>query len=135
MPKYIPIPSLPSLTSGCFDMEECRINGTDLKADFAIKEDRTGLLRVHFDEARIIRVLDEMPLSTEAEVTPNEGLIPYQFAYLVEGASFWLSQSAGFKEFFPGLRHYRFITCGGCLDVIASDAPVFSIMSPDTNPA
>jgi hypothetical protein len=69
-----------------------------------------------------------MPLSTETEDTPNEGLVSEHFAYRVEGSSFWRSQSEALKTVHAKARHYRFITGWTCLDVIADIAPVMTVV-------
>ena len=72
-----------------------------------------------------------MPISTEHEVTPNEGIVAEHFAYLVEGASFWEQQSETFRVVYKSAKHYRFFTGFYCLDVIATDEPSFSIVPKD----
>ncbi|MGC1780196.1 MAG: hypothetical protein WBB34_19850 [Xanthobacteraceae bacterium] len=103
-----------------------------ITAEFIIPEDDHHKLRVVFPEVHIIRVLDEMPLSTEAEETPNEGLVSEHFAYRVEGTRFWQIQSDAFKLAHKKAQHYRFITGGNCLDVIASCPPAMSVVICDT---
>jgi hypothetical protein len=60
-------------------------------------EDDTSLLRVTFDHAPILRILDEMPSDNEPEGTQNDGLIPDHFAYAVESDAFWLNQPDALK--------------------------------------
>ncbi len=91
-----------------------------------IPGDEEHVFRVRFEKAEIVRLIDEMPLSTEAE-TQNEGLVPDHLAYTVKNSSFWLSQSEALKIARPALRHYRFITGWTCLDVISESAPSFVI--------
>jgi len=69
-----------------------------------------------------------MPISTESEQTAKEGLIPDHLAYLVDGASFWLTQSDALKMVHPRLRHYRFITGWACIDVISETTPTFQVI-------
>lgn len=52
---------------------ECSTNG--ITAAFILPDDDAHLLRVSLDRECIIRILDEMPLSTEENDTPNEGLV------------------------------------------------------------
>jgi hypothetical protein len=100
MPKYFPI-------QGPIDIKCSLSNMTALQwrvplksqlasivADFHIPGHDSSVLRVQLDKVHIIRVLDEMPLSTEAEETPNEGLVADHFAYAVEDSLFWRTQSA-----------------------------------------
>lgn len=98
-------------------------------ADFAIPGS-SDVLRVHFDSVLIIRVLDEMPLSTESEPSSDEGLVAHHFAYRVDGAHFWNSQSAIYREINPNAQHYCFVTGLDCLDVIANVPPEFSRQTP-----
>jgi hypothetical protein len=72
-----------------------------------------------------------MPLSTEFESTPNEGLVSEHFAYRVEGAQFWKMQSEALKATSKNAEHYRFITGWDCLDVIAASAPVITVERND----
>lgn len=43
------------------------------------------MLRVSFDKQCIIRILDEFPLSTEEDDTPNERLASEHFAFASKG--------------------------------------------------
>ena len=95
-------------------------------ADFRIPNDAKNLIRVEFDSAHVVRILDEMPLSTEEPL--GEGLVPEHFAYRVVGAKFWESQSEALKLVFRSVEHYRFITGWTCLDVIAEGAPRISVV-------
>ena len=105
-----------------------------LVADFEIPQDKFSLLRVRFDKAYIVRVLDEMPLSTE-EDSPNQGSVREHFAYRVEGARFWNAQSETFKFTHKDAQHYRFVTGGNCLDVIAGAAPVIEPVPTNAGPS
>jgi hypothetical protein len=124
-PQYAPIEVATAIRSSESDLLECRWRGCALVADFVIPEDETQVLQVRFGRVEIVRILDEMPLSTEAETTPNDGIIPDHFAYTVEGALFWQSQSEALKLTVPRMRHYRFVTGWGCLDVLSQDHPAF----------
>ena len=97
-------------------------------ADFLIPGDDQHALRVQFERVEITRTLDEMPLSTEAEDTPNDGLSAEHFAYSVDGALFWKLQSEAFKVVYPKAQHFRFITGWTCLDVIAAAEPRLSVV-------
>jgi hypothetical protein len=93
-----------------------------------LPDDEAHLLRVSFDKACIIRILDEMPLSTEKDDTPNEGLVPEHFAYRLEGAAFARLQSGTWKEVNAPVTHYQFITGWGCLDVLTGATPAFTVV-------
>jgi len=131
MPRYTPIPVQPTITASHSDMVELRWRKGGITADFIIPDDERHALRVTFGRAEIIRLLDEMPLSTEQD-TRNEGLVAENFAYMVEGASFWEVQSWALKVSQPGLKHYRFITGWQCMDVISNCEPAFTVV-PLTN--
>ncbi len=128
MPKYTPILMCSPIRASQSDLIELGLKGAALKADFIIPGDETQVLRVQFDRAEMLRVLDEMPLSTEDEATPNEGLLPDHFAYIVEGAAFWKSQSAAFKTVHNQAKHYRLITGWTCLDIISNSEPTFAVV-------
>jgi hypothetical protein len=102
-----------------------------LFADFCIPDDRTRALRVGFERVETIRIVDEMPLSTENEETPNTGTLPEHFAYKVEGAMFWNQQSEAFKIVYKNAKHYRFVTGWACLDVISNSEPTFMTVPRD----
>lgn len=100
----------------------------EMAADFVIPGDDAHLLRVSFDSDAIIRVLDEMPLSTESDPTTWHGLVPNHFAYRVEGAAFVEQQSPTWREVIGAVHHFQFVTGNGCLDVVTSSAPEFSLV-------
>ena len=128
MPKYIPLDCGLELQSSQSDVLEFKWSGNRrIVADFLIPKDDARVLRVLFDRVEIVRLLDEMPLSTEPD-TSNEGLVPEHLAYSVEDAAFWLSQSEFLKIALPSLRHYRFITGWTCLDVISGSQPTFFVV-------
>jgi hypothetical protein len=106
-----------------------------ITADFILPDDASHLLRVSFDKQCIIRILDDMPLSTEEDDTPDEGLVSEQFAYLLEGAAFARLQSSGWKEASAPVAHYRFITGWACMDVLTSATPAFAVVRRDSRPA
>jgi hypothetical protein len=128
MPKYTPIDITPRIRSSLSDVIEFRwIEPPKITADFIIPDDPTHALRVCFEKVEIVRILDEMPLSTEPEETANEGLVPDHLAYSVADATFWLTQSDALKTARPLLRHYRFITGWTCIDVISETSPTFLV--------
>ncbi|MGJ0393523.1 MAG: hypothetical protein ACR650_12420 [Methylocystis sp.] len=86
------------------------------------------LLRLGFDRAEIVRLLDETPISTETD-TPNIGLVRDQLAYEVTGSAFWAQQSDALNLILLGLRHYRFITGWTCLDVLSLADPTFTLVT------
>jgi hypothetical protein len=98
-----------------------------ITAEFILPDDDAHLLRVSFDKPCIVRILDEMPLSTEEDDTPNEGLVSEHFAYRLEGAAFARLQSSAWKVSAP-VTHYRFVTGCACMDVLTAATPVFVVV-------
>ncbi|MGH9647037.1 MAG: hypothetical protein ACRD4E_09500 [Bryobacteraceae bacterium] len=90
--------------------------------------DDAHLLRVSFDKQCIVRILDEMPLSTEEDDTPNEGLVPEHFAYCLEGTAFARLQSRVWRELFKPVTHYQFVTGWACMDVLTAATPAFAVV-------
>jgi hypothetical protein len=98
-----------------------------LSADFVLDSGRA--LRVRFDRQTIVRVLDELALSTEQGT--KTGLVPRHFAYRVEGSPFADAQSETWKLANNPVFHHQFITGWGCLDVLSNAVPTFEVV--DTN--
>ncbi len=96
-------------------------------ADFFIPGDEEHVLRVSFRNDVIVRMLDEMAVSTETDPATWEGLVPNHFAYRVDGDRFLEAQSEAWKGGFP-VEHYRFVTGDGCLDVVTSLPPNFAVI-------
>ncbi len=132
MPKYVPFQIGAEIQASLSDMIVLHWQKNGIVADFIIPRDELNVIRVQFDEVHVVRILDEMPLSTEAEPTPNEGTVPEHFAYRVEGALFWQSQSDAMKIVHKLAQHYRFITGRTCLDVIASVPPAIVVVPSET---
>ncbi len=128
MPKYHPIEQPIAFKTSHSDLFNLVLKGGALVADFLIPGGERHALRVQFERVEITRTLDEMPLSTEAEDTPNDGLLAEHFAYLVDGALFWNQQSDAFRIVHAKARHFRFITGWTCLDVIAAGEPRLSVV-------
>ncbi|PJO45634.1 hypothetical protein CQ054_22880 [Ochrobactrum sp. MYb29] len=82
---------------------------------------------VRFKNVEIVRVLDEMALSTEYEDELNVGMVPEHFAYEVTGSTFWKQQSDAFKAVYGDVKHFRLITGWTCLDVISASFPEFRV--------
>lgn len=131
MPKYFPLHFGVEIQASISDMIVLRWQKNGINADFVIPHDKLNIIRVEFDKVLVVRILDEMPLSTEVEPTPNEGLVPEHFAYRVEGARFWQSQSDALKVIHKSAQHYRFITGLTCLDVIASFPPAIVVVTSE----
>jgi len=129
MPKYQPISVPVPLEASASDLVDIRWSKDRLGADFIVPDDNARLLRVTFDRQCIVRLLDEMPLSTEQDDGPTEGLAAENFAYVVEGSAFARTQSETWKEVFPSAKHYRFITGWTCMDVLSSASPSFELIN------
>ena len=96
-------------------------------AEFAIPGDEEKVLRVSFRNDVIVRMLDEMALSTETDPATWDGLVPNHFAYRVEGDRFLEAQSEAWR-YGQQVEHYRFITGWGCLDALSSLPPDFAVI-------
>ena len=128
MPKYIPIDTGVPLQASLSDLVSFNWATNGIPAHFLLPDDESRLLRVSFDRPCIIRILDEMPLSTEKDDTPNDGLVPEHFAYRLEGAAFARMQSCAWKELNSAVSHYQFITGWACLDVLTGATPAFAVV-------
>ena len=128
MPRYSPIDAGVPLQASQSDLVSFRWSWNGIAADFILPGDEAHLLRVSFDKQCIIRILDEMPLSTEQDDTPNEGLVSEHFAYQLEGAAFARVQSVAWKEVNAPVAHYQFVTGWGCLDVLTAATPAFAVV-------
>jgi hypothetical protein len=126
MSRYLALAQPLSFKTSLSDLITLTWEDQGIRADFAIPGDASRALTVRFDRTHVVRILDEMPLSTEGADTPSEGLIPEHFAYLVEDSWFWKSQSEAFRLVHSTARHYRFVTGWTCLDVISDDGPVIT---------
>lgn len=99
-------------------------------AEFIISDDER-VMRVSFQSAVIVRMLDEFPLSTEDNPEDRDGLVPHHFAYRLEGDPFCDAQSETWRDVYGPPKHYRFLTGAGCLDVVTSGVPHFQIVAGD----
>ena len=129
MPTYEPIKvcvAIQASRSGLIAFE-WRTNG--ITADFIVPDDEKLALRVTFDRQCIVRLLDEMPLSTEDDLTPTRGLVSDHFAYRLEGAAFAQAQSDAWKTVNAPATHYQFVTGWACMDVLSASVPIFEVVS------
>ena len=129
MSKYQPISVPVPLKASASELVDFRWGTTGVSADFIIPGDDAHLLRVAFDRQCIVRLLDEMPLSTEDDDGPTVGLVSENFAYIVEDAVFSRTQSDAWKIAVPSATHYRFITGWACMDVLSSSVPSFVLVA------
>jgi hypothetical protein len=128
MPTYEAIDAGVHLQAVASDLIAFEWRTDGITADFILPDDDTHALRVSFDRSCIVRLLDEMALSTEEEDTSSQGLVPNHFAYRLEGARFSRSQSEGWKGVEGPVTHYQFVTGWGCMDVISGGTPLFSVV-------
>jgi len=128
LPRFFPIEAGINFDCVRSDLLNVRWKVNELSADFALPDDDKRALRVSFDGQTIVRILEEMPLSTEYEPAEVEGLVRNHFAYRVEGSTFAATQSETWKEVVGGVRHYEFVTGWGCLDVLSASEPKFQIV-------
>jgi hypothetical protein len=131
LPRYIPLEIEPDIKASLSDLLDFHWEVNAVRATFIIPENPNAALEVAFAGSCIVRLADEMPLSTEEDDSPNEGLVPNHFAYRVEGALFFRVQSETFKAVHPACAHYRFITGWTCLDVITGAEPRFKVVERD----
>jgi hypothetical protein len=128
MPRYSPIEIGVPFRASQSDLASFDWSTNSIRADFILPDDEARLLRVSFDKQCIVRILDEMPLSTEADETPNDGLVSEHFAYRLAGAAFARLQSNAWKETSGPVTHYRFVTGWACMDVLTAATPVFAVV-------
>jgi hypothetical protein len=129
MPQYFPIAVDPKIKASASNLLTVDFQVTEVTATFIIPDDPKGALKIQFRNQCIVRLVDEMPLSTEMDDSPPQGLVSEHFAYRVEGALFWRTQSEAFKAAFETALHYRFITGWTCMDVISAAEPHFTVVA------
>jgi hypothetical protein len=87
MPKYSPIDIGVPLQASHSDLDALHCSTNGIAADVVLSNGEDHLRRISFHSQRIIRILDEMLLSTEEGATPNEGLVPSTLHNHLEGAA------------------------------------------------
>ena len=103
----LPIEVTPGIIASHSNLLQLQWANRGLAVYFAVPADNQAALRVQFQRVEIIRIIEEMPISTEYEETSNEGIVADHFAYEVQGASFWNQQSEAFKVVYKEAKHYR----------------------------
>lgn len=129
MPRYTPLDAGVLFKASRSDLVTFQWRTSGISADFSLPDNEGHLLRVSFDRPCIVRLLDEMPLSTEEDETPNAGLVAEHFAYRLDEARFACLQSEAWKEVNGPVGHYRFVTGWACMDVLSGGSPTFSIVA------
>jgi hypothetical protein len=120
--------ALPNTTHLRSDLVGFRWDNVGITADFLLPDDAERIIRVTFNKPCIIRILDEMPLSTEKHNGPSQGLVPDHLAYRVEGSAFNDAQSEAWKVVNAPVTHYRFVTGWACMDVLSSGRPSLTVI-------
>jgi hypothetical protein len=128
VPRYFPIDVGVKLDCAQSDLLAIDWKENRLSADFILPGVEGHALRVRFNRPTIVRLLDEMPLSTEQQPTKDEGRVPRHFAYRVEGSTFEETQSWAWKEVHKPVCHYQFVTGWGCMDVLSGVSPSFEVI-------
>lgn len=128
MLRYFPIDAGVEFDCSRSDLLRVDWGVNEFSADFALPDSLDQAIRVRFDNQTIVRLLDEFPLSTETEPHEREGLVPYHFAYRVEGAAFAEIQSETWKEVAGPIEHYQFVTGWGCIEVLCREPPSFEVV-------
>ncbi|WP_020180880.1 hypothetical protein [Methylopila sp. M107] len=128
MPKYEPIDAAVAIETSSSDLAAIKWDTYGIVAEFIIPHDAERLLRVTFDKPCIVRIVDEMALSTEDDFEPTQGLVSRHLAYRVRGAQFESTQSSDWNYVNAPAAHYRFITGWACLDVLSAASPSFAIV-------
>lgn len=129
MIRYIPIDTRTSFNAKVVDLVRFHWETHAIFAEFSLPSSEGHVLLVGFDGPCIVRILDEMPLSTESDPNSWEGIVTDNFAYLVEGAAFASQQSELWREVNAPVRHYRFLTQATCVDVLSGAKPSFKVKS------
>ncbi len=127
MQVYQPIDVGVSIIAASSDLVAFQWQVNGIVADFVIPSDDKHVLRISFDQQCIVRILDEMPLSTEMASAESRGLVPNHFAYKVLGSTFEATQSPSWREIGGPVTHYQFITGWACMDVLSAAEPTFSV--------
>lgn len=131
--RYIPIevePKVPCTGMDLYDLRHTSFNdcGDQLVAYYSLPTDNDDMIRISFAHVDIIRVLDEVYISTEENEVEIKGLVRHHFAYQVENSRFWLAQSEFYRFHKPNAVNYRFVTGSACLDVLTTVEPHFSVV-------
>ena len=129
---YIPFDVFPEFNSTGMELYDLRHSysgddGKPLTAYFSLPI-TDDLVKIHFQNADIVRVLDEVYLDSEEYWIKTVGLKTRHFAYRVENSRFLLSQSEFYRDMYREAIHYRFVTGGACLDVLTQAAPSFHLV-------
>lgn len=134
MIQYIPIESCVAWTN-LYNCDLCSFDWQTNTARF-LSEDEDQIVAITFGSNDVIvRMLDEFALSTESDPDEWSGIIPNHFAYQVVGDPFLEAQSEIWRDTAENstgatgtAKHYRFMTGCGCLDVISTTVPQFTIL-------
>jgi hypothetical protein len=128
MAEYEPIETGIPFRAGMSELVAFRWHEDGIEAEFKIEEDNGRAIKVSFDAPCIVRLLDELSVSTEDNGSRNTGLIPQHFAYRVKNAAFERMQSWAWKELNGDPKHYQFLTGSACMDVLSGAEPSFNLV-------
>lgn len=127
MPKFSPLPYGFDIEAGITIVLNLALHEGTVTIDFIVPKNDEMILRARCGGTEVIRVLDEFALSTEKD-TPETGRVANQLFYFVENAMFFESLAPVIRKRGVELRHFQFVTAGGCVDVLASEDPTFVLM-------
>lgn len=127
--RYTPIDTGTSFNANVVNLDRFHCEIFAVFAEFRLPSGEGLALLVSFDNSCIVRLLDQMALSTEGDRKPCEGLVSDNFAYVVEGDPFASQQSELWREVNAPVRHYRFLTQATCVDVLSGAKPSFKVKS------
>lgn len=112
-----------------------RCDGEATFAWFDLYDRHDSLLRIYFPNECIVRILDEMALSTESRSEQWVGLVADHFAYRVEGDAFVTQQSDMWRTMRDPFAHYRFHTGDICMNILSQNPPEFALVPRGKNTA
>jgi hypothetical protein len=101
----------------------------DVNLFWELKGAEKPVLLIKFFDVEVLRVLDEMWLSTETHPQRWEG-IDGSFARTVVGGEYPTGSDI-LKDVSPEAKHYQFVTNSDCVDVIARTAPKALLLDLD----
>ena len=104
-----------------------RLNGQETTLWFDLYG-RDDILQVFFANDCIVRILDEMAISTESASERWQGLVPHHFGYRVEDDPFVDRQSETWRIVHEPFDHYVFHTDDSCVNILSGNQPYFALV-------
>ena len=105
-----------------------RMDGEETTLWFDLYGRQDAILQVFFANDCIVRILDEMALSTESAPERWAGLVPHHFAYRVEDDPFVDQQSETWRAVHEPFDHYVFHTDDSCVNILSQNQPYFALV-------